>query len=137
MSIPWQECKSQLVHPVHVLTTVISQLQKAPEDLSFIPDPVVDDEAAYTSALTALSPPAQIYGASFIDPTPEWSEEALEWTRSGGDQSRVVAWISQALAKGIFESGPWFEALRESDASRRIIVQWGKDDLQVGNSIAT
>lgn len=131
MSIPWQECESTLVQ--RALIEVIERLRAPPDDLTTIPNPIIDDSTAYNSALIELSAPTALYGASFGEPTAEWSSRTLEWTRSGSHQPDVARWASQALSEGVFDSQAWFDALADSGNTvlRDILIHWGRDDLKV------
>jgi hypothetical protein len=115
------------------LTSVIDRLRSPPDDLTTLPNPDIDDPAAYDLGVKDLPLSSALYAASFSEHTSEWSSKALEWTNSGSSQTRIISWASRGLSKGTFESQAWFEALVDDGNTvlREVFVQWGKDDLPV------
>ena len=117
------------------LIQVIDRLRSPPDDLSTLPHPDIDDPATYNDALKDLSPHTSLYAATFSETTPEWGSKALDWTKTGPSQARIVQWASRGLSEGPFDSQVWFEALMDDGNTvlREVFVQWGKDDLTVSN----
>lgn len=117
------------------LILVIERLRSPPDDLSTLPHPDIDDPAAYNDALKDLPLPTSLYAATYSDPTSEWGSKALEWTKTGPSQARILQWASRGLSEGTFDSQVWFEALADdgNNVLREAFVQWGKDDLTVSD----
>lgn len=119
-----------------LLLAVISRLEITPDDLTLIPDPIVDDEDQFESALYRLPLLQSLYGASFAKARPSWGLRALEWSKQGPDNAAISAWISRALASGSWDTTPWFDGLRDQDNGRlrEIFAHWGNIDLEVSPS---
>lgn len=112
---------------------VVSRLALPAAALSTIPDPHVDNEAEYESAISDLPLHRSLYAASFIPPQKVWASRALDWCIQGPDDAKISAWISRALASGAWDTTDWFKALgnQENGRLRDIFAQWGALDLEV------
>lgn len=116
----------------------MAQLGTRLDDLSSIPDPIVDNKGDFESALLDLPLYPSLYGASFLAPEPTWAPRALDWSKQGKEDGAISAWISRGLASGTWDTAPWFDELGKPENARLrdVFAHWGKFDLEVSRENA-